>query len=140
MRLLLNRKLVNFEQYIHTDQSSCLLLGSRGRPVLPAGIVPLCAPVLLSGASRDCARVTTYVGTWFTGEFDLSPGVLAAWRNLQWGIAAAFAVLALELLYHFGPNVKQRFRDSLTGGNSCGSSLDWFVIPAGDLLPTLRIS
>jgi len=57
----------------------------------------------------------TYLGTWFTGEFNLSPAVLAAWLNLRWGIAAAFAVLALELLYHFGPNVKQRFRDSLTG-------------------------
>ena len=57
----------------------------------------------------------TYLGTWFTGELDLNPAVLAAWRNLRWGIAAAFAVLALELLYHFGPNVKQRFRDSLTG-------------------------
>jgi membrane protein len=57
----------------------------------------------------------TYLGTWFTGEFDLSPAVLAAWRNLRWGLAAAFAVLALELLYHFGPNVKKRFRDSLTG-------------------------
>ena len=57
----------------------------------------------------------TNLGTWFTGQFDLNPGVLAAWRNLRWGIAAAFAVLALELLYHFGPNVKQRFRDSLTG-------------------------
>ncbi len=60
----------------------------------------------------------TYLGTWFTGEFDLSPAVLAAWRNLRWGIAAAFAVLALELLYHFGPNVKQRFRDSLTGATA----------------------
>ena len=57
----------------------------------------------------------TYLGTWFTGEFDLSPAVLAAWRYLRWGIAAGFAVLALELLYHFGPDVKQRFRDSLTG-------------------------
>ena len=57
----------------------------------------------------------TNLGTWFTGQFDLSPAVLAAWRTLRWGIAAAFAVLALELLYHFGPNVKQRFRDSLTG-------------------------
>ncbi len=26
-----------------------------------------------------------------------------------------FSVLAVQLLYHFGPNVKQRFRDSLTG-------------------------
>jgi membrane protein len=57
----------------------------------------------------------TYLGTWFTGEFDLSPAILAVWRYLRWGIAAAFAVLALELIYHFGPNVKQRFRDSLTG-------------------------
>jgi membrane protein len=57
----------------------------------------------------------TYLGTWFTGEFNLNPAVLAAWRNFRWGIAAAFAVLALELLYHFGPNVKQRFRDSLAG-------------------------
>jgi membrane protein len=57
----------------------------------------------------------TYLGTWFTGEYNLSPVVLAAWRNLRWGIAAVFAVLALELLYHFGPNVKQRYRDSLMG-------------------------
>jgi membrane protein len=57
----------------------------------------------------------TYLGTWFAGEFDLNPIVLAAWRNLRWGIAAAFAVLALELLYHFGPNLKQRFRDCLPG-------------------------
>src|SRR5579859_5471456 len=57
----------------------------------------------------------TYLGKWFTSEFNLSPAVLAAWRTLRWGIAAAFAVLALELVYHFGPNVKQRFRDSLTG-------------------------
>jgi membrane protein len=57
----------------------------------------------------------TYLGTWFTSEFNLSTAVLTAWRTLRWGIAAAFAVLALELVYHFGPNVKQRFRDSLTG-------------------------
>ena len=57
----------------------------------------------------------TSLGNWFTGEFDLGPSVLAAWGDLRWGVAAAFSVLALELLYHFGPNVKQRFRDSLTG-------------------------
>jgi len=57
----------------------------------------------------------TSLGTWFTSEFNLSPAVLGAWRTLRWGIAAAFALLALELIYHFGPNVKQRFRDSLAG-------------------------
>ena len=57
----------------------------------------------------------TSFGAWFTGEFNLSPAVLAVWRILRWGIAAGFAVLALELIYHFGPNLKQRFRDSLAG-------------------------
>src|SRR4029079_13991218 len=51
----------------------------------------------------------------FTAKFNLSPAVLAAWRTLRWGIAAAFAVLAVELIFHFGPNLKQRFRDSLPG-------------------------
>ena len=31
------------------------------------------------------------------------------------GITVVFGVFAVELLYHFGPDVKQRFRDSLTG-------------------------
>ena len=41
--------------------------------------------------------------------------MLAVWRYLRWGIAVALSVLAVDLLYHFGPNVKQRFRDSLAG-------------------------
>jgi membrane protein len=57
----------------------------------------------------------TQFGIWLTGRFNLNPAILAAWRYLRWGIAIAFAVLAIELLYHFGPNVKQRFRDSLPG-------------------------
>jgi membrane protein len=57
----------------------------------------------------------THFGTWLTSRFNLNPAILAAWRYLRWGIAIAFAVLAIELLYHFGPNVKQRFRDSLPG-------------------------
>ena len=81
----------------------------------------------------------TYLGTWFTSEFNLSTAVLTAWRTLRWGIAAAFAVLALELVYHFGPNVKQRFRDSLTGAVVAVSA--WIGVScAGDLLPPFRIS
>jgi membrane protein len=57
----------------------------------------------------------TYLGIWFTGKFGLSSTILAAWRYLRWGIAIGFAILAVELLYHFGPDVKQRFRDSLAG-------------------------
>jgi membrane protein len=57
----------------------------------------------------------TYFGIWAVGRFDLNPASFAAWRYLREGIAVGFAVLAVELLYHFGPDVKQRFRDSLVG-------------------------
>ena len=57
----------------------------------------------------------THLGIWFAGRFDLGPAIPAAWRYLRWGVAIVLAVLAVELLYHFGPNVKQRFRDSLAG-------------------------
>ena len=57
----------------------------------------------------------TYLGIWFAGRFDLGPAIPAAWRYLRWGVAIVLAVLAVELLYHFGPNVKQRLRDSLAG-------------------------
>ena len=57
----------------------------------------------------------TVWGIWLAGRFHFNRFVLSAWHYLRWGIAIVFAVLALELLYHFGPDVKQRFRDSLTG-------------------------
>lgn len=57
----------------------------------------------------------TSLGIWFTTQFDLNPAMLTAWRYLRWGIAILFGILAAQLLYHFGPNLKQRFRDSLTG-------------------------
>jgi membrane protein len=57
----------------------------------------------------------TYIGTWFTVRFNFSPGIVAVWHYLRGGIATGFAVLAVELLYHFGPNVRRRFRDSVAG-------------------------
>jgi membrane protein len=57
----------------------------------------------------------TSLGTWFTDRFDLDPALLTTWRHFRWGIAMIFAVLAVQLLYHFGPDFKQRFRESLTG-------------------------
>jgi membrane protein len=57
----------------------------------------------------------THLGKWLTVRFDLNPAIITVWRYFRWGIAIAFAVLAVELLYHFGPDVKQRFRSSLPG-------------------------
>ena len=68
----------------------------------------------------------TYVGLWFTSRFEVDSGILAVWRYLQWGIAIVFAVLAVELLYHFGPDVKQHFRDSLSG--AIVAVMSWIVL------------
>jgi membrane protein len=38
-----------------------------------------------------------------------------AWPYLRYGIAIAFIVLAVEGLYFIGPNLKQRFRETLPG-------------------------
>jgi membrane protein len=77
------------------------------------------ALTLLAGSLLLVALVLmiegTLFGVWFTGRFELHPAVLAAWRYLRLGIAIVFAMLAVELIYHFGPNVKQRLRDSLPG-------------------------
>src|ERR1700722_15601799 len=57
----------------------------------------------------------TYFGVWAAGRFNLNPASFAVWRYLRGSIATSLAILAIELLYHFGPDVKQRFRDSLAG-------------------------
>jgi membrane protein len=57
----------------------------------------------------------TSIGIWLTRRFTLDPGLLGIWRYLRWGFALMVSALALQLLYHFGPDLKQRFRDSLTG-------------------------
>jgi membrane protein len=57
----------------------------------------------------------TSLGIWFTETFALSPALLTTLRYFRLSIGVTFAVLAVQLLYHFGPNFKQRFRDSLTG-------------------------
>jgi membrane protein len=57
----------------------------------------------------------TSLGLWFTDRLDLNPAWVTAWSYLRWGVAMIFGVLAVQLLYHFDPDVKQRFRHSLTG-------------------------
>jgi membrane protein len=77
-----------------------------GLTLLAGSLLLLAVGLIVEGA---------YIGTWFTGRFDFSPGIVAIWHYLRGGIATGFAVLAVELLYHFGPNVRCRFRDSLAG-------------------------
>jgi membrane protein len=84
----------------------------KTRPIA-LGLTLLAGSLLLVAAGLMVEG--TYFGVWFTGRFGLNPAILAAWNYLRLGIAVVFGVFAVELLYHFGPDVKQRFRDSLTG-------------------------
>jgi membrane protein len=84
----------------------------KTRPIA-LGLTLLAGSLLLVAVSLMVEG--TYLGAWFKGRYDLNPASFLAWRYLREGIAVFFAVLAVELLYHFGPDVKQRLRDSLAG-------------------------
>jgi len=54
-------------------------------------------------------------GGWLAAKVGLGSVFIAVWPYLRWSIAIAFAVLAIELIYFFAPNVRQRFRRTLPG-------------------------
>jgi membrane protein len=54
-------------------------------------------------------------GTWLTGKIGLSWVFAEVWNYLRWGIAIAFTVIGVEVLYFMAPNVKQRFWATLPG-------------------------
>jgi membrane protein len=84
----------------------------KTRPIA-LGLTLLAGSLLLVAAGLMVEG--TYFGVWATGRFNLNPASFAVWRYLRGGIATGLAVLAVELLYHFGPNVRRRLRDSVAG-------------------------
>lgn len=54
-------------------------------------------------------------GEWLARETHLSWTFAKAWPFLRWGVTIAFVVLAVELLFFWAPNVKQRFWATLPG-------------------------
>jgi membrane protein len=84
----------------------------KTRPIA-LGLTLLAGSLILMAVGLTVEGTT--LGIWLAGRFDFNPAIVAVWHYLRWGIATLFAMLAVELLYHFGPDVKQRFRDSLTG-------------------------
>src|SRR5262249_25967837 len=54
-------------------------------------------------------------GEWLANRIHLSELFVLLWPYLRWSIAVGFAVLAIEVLYFFAPNVKQRFQATLPG-------------------------
>ncbi len=84
----------------------------KTRPIA-LGLTLLAGSLILMAVGLTVEGTT--LGIWLAGRFDFNPAIVSAWHYLRWSIATLFAMLAVELLYHFGPDVKQRFRDSLTG-------------------------
>lgn len=54
-------------------------------------------------------------GGWLAGRVHLSTLFVLLWPYIHWSIAVGFTVLAVEVLYYLGPNVKQRFLATLPG-------------------------
>jgi membrane protein len=54
-------------------------------------------------------------GGWLAGRVHLSFLFVLLWPYIHWSMAVVFTVLAVEILYFLGPNVKQRFWATLPG-------------------------
>jgi membrane protein len=54
-------------------------------------------------------------GTWLSGRLHLSLLWQWIWPYIHWTISIGFTVVAVEVLYFLGPNVKQRFFATLPG-------------------------
>jgi membrane protein len=54
-------------------------------------------------------------GAWLAAKLGLSWVFAKTWPTLRWSISIAFIVLAVELMFYWAPNVKQRFWATLPG-------------------------
>jgi membrane protein len=54
-------------------------------------------------------------GGWLAGRVGLSPAFAAIWPYIRWSVATGFTVVAVELLYFWAPNVRQKFLRTLPG-------------------------
>lgn len=54
-------------------------------------------------------------GEWFAGKVHLSSVFVSLWPYIHWSLAFGFTILAVEALYFWAPNVKQRFLATLPG-------------------------
>jgi membrane protein len=54
-------------------------------------------------------------GEWLAGKVHLSSVFVFLWPYIHWSVAVGFTILALEALYFWAPNVKQRFPATLPG-------------------------
>lgn len=90
----------------------------QSRPMLKQRFLAL-GLTFMTGGLMALAMVLTLVGNragaFLSNQLHLSFVFERSWGLIRWGIIVACIVLSMELLYFFGPNVKQRFKHSLPG-------------------------
>lgn len=88
--------------------------------------------MFITGGLMVLAMVFTLMGNraghFFAKILHLSYAFELSWPFLRWGIIGACIVLSLELLYFYGPNVKQRFKHSVPG--ALVATVLWILISA----------
>jgi len=71
-----------------------------------------------------------FVG-WLGTGLRLHPMLVSIWKGMQWPAAVVFVGISCSLIYHFGPNLKQRRRwHWLTPGSAFGGLL-WLAASFG---------
>ncbi len=81
--------------------------------ILAIGLMIVIGGLLVVGA------VTMFLGPrfgeWIAIRMHLSWMFAALWPYLRWAISVSFTILAVELMFYWAPNVKQRFWATLPG-------------------------
>jgi membrane protein len=54
-------------------------------------------------------------GIWLSAKFNLSWLFADAWPHIRWIVIVVCTILSVEILYFFGPSVRQRFKDQIPG-------------------------
>src|SRR5262249_6715086 len=54
-------------------------------------------------------------GNWLAAKIHVSKLFIVLWPYVRWILIGAFTVLAIETIYFWGPNVRQRFKDQVPG-------------------------
>lgn len=102
------------------------------RPMLKQRSLALALTFMTGGLMAIAMLLTlagNHAGHFLANVLHLSDIFELSWPFLRWGIIVACIVGSMEVLYFFGPNVKQRFKHTLPGA-IVGTVL-WILISAG---------
>ena len=80
---------------------------------LAVGLMVVVGGLMVAGAAS--MFLGPEFGAWLATKLHLNWMFAIVWPYLRWGVAIAFTVLGVELMFYWAPNVKQRFWATLPG-------------------------